>query len=77
MTIDIKHETLIGFSEAKELPRHPSYHKLRRWAKCGLLHRGRRVKLEWVRVGSEPCTSIEAFERFIKKMQWDEGDNPR
>lgn len=69
MPIDLKTEQLISLSEAaKTLPRtngkkvHDS--TLWRWARKGI----RGVKLEYVRVGSRICTSVEALSRFLSAL---------
>ena len=66
MAINVFEEDLVPFSEGKRrLPRSPSYERLYRWATLGVVGFGRkRVYLERVKVGSEPCTSVEAFKRF-------------
>ena len=63
-------EELIRFSEGRQLPLNPSRDKLERWAKIGLKskkHPHTRIVLDTVMVGSEPCTSVEAFARFCRE----------
>lgn len=74
MSIDLGKEQIVGLSEAsRSFPRKPSYHKLHRWAEFGVLAKnGRQVFLETIKVGGEPCTSVEAFQRFCEQLSTEE-----
>ncbi len=66
--IDVKTEDVLTFFQAsKQLATKPTYRQLYNWAHTGLLHHGTRIKLEWVKIGGQPCTSTEAFERFVQR----------
>jgi hypothetical protein len=40
-----------------------------RWSAVGCLARdGKRVKLETIRIGGSTCTSLEALERFFRRL---------
>ena len=64
-------ETVIGFSEGREkTPGNPSYFQLWSWAKHGLLARklAKRVTLEYCQQAGRYVTSLEAVERFYRKL---------
>ena len=63
-------ETVFGFREGKRwLPRNPSYRTLFNWWRLGLKSAsGRRVHLETAKVGGERCTSVEAYGRFMERI---------
>lgn len=69
MAIDTKTETLVSLREAsKSLPevggRRPHYATVCRWANWGV----RGVRLESIRVGHKLCTSTEAVQRFLARL---------
>lgn len=66
MAIKIDTEDLVSFSEGKKLVRRPTRLQLIRWAEIGIKSMsGKRIYLEEVKVGSERCTSREAYQRFV------------
>ena len=71
---DLTAEALVPFADGRRLlPRAPSKAKLDRWRRKGLVIRtgpkkGQRVRLEAIRVGGEPCTSAQAFRRFLDAL---------
>jgi len=70
----IASETILPLSKArKALPGLPSpvaYCTIFRWCHKGLRNRslGSVVTLEWCMCGGTPCTSVEAYQRFIEKL---------
>lgn len=64
-------ETPIPLEELRKiLPRKPGLQTVRNWATAGLLNwnNRRRVFLETVRIASGKATSIEAYRRFIERL---------
>jgi len=85
--IDILSETVLSLAQAaRQLPRlrgatatgkgvHPV--TLWRWAKRGLnAPDGQKVCLEVIRIGGTNCTSLEALQRFIDRLQGQEPSPP-
>jgi hypothetical protein len=79
--IDTATETVLPFSAAaRRVPsiragRPVSPATLWRWSANGCLARdGQRVKLETIRIGGSTCTSLEALERFFRRLS--ETGNP-
>jgi hypothetical protein len=65
-------ETLVPFDRARQvLPGKPTRNQLNNWRKRGIVywHDGIRtiVRLETVKIGGHPCTTVEAFNRFIER----------
>lgn len=69
---DLKTETLVTLSEGKKLLQQapPTYRMLRRWIDHGLRSHGEneRVYLEGIQIGGTTYTSVEAFHRFLDKL---------
>jgi hypothetical protein len=63
-------ETTVFCSEARRLKGKPSPDTLYNWRSEGIECRtsGVRVTLEWCLLGGRPVTSIEAYERFLKRI---------
>jgi hypothetical protein len=70
MPIDVLKETIVSLNSGRKLlPRAPSFRKLKRWINVGVRSwNGKLVKLETIKIGGEPCTSLEAFDRFCQKL---------
>ena len=75
----IARETVVTFAEARRrLPTTPSYTTMQRWAYRGMRDRqGRIVSLEWCRIGGSPCTSMEAFHRWVERRTTDPAANTK
>lgn len=63
-------ETIVLFSESRQLKTKPNRYTVYNWARRGCLNRFtmRRVYLEFAYRGGAPCTSHEAFDRFLDAM---------
>lgn len=68
--MDVAKETLVRLSKCcSELPTRPKATKVRRWMTIGIEGRdGSRYYLEGVKIGGEFWTSVEAFQRFLDKL---------
>ena len=69
-TTQILSETVVRCSEASSLPGKPTQKTLLNWRTKGIVnrHTGRRYTLEWAMLGGAPVTSLEAFQRFLEKI---------
>jgi len=68
---DVAQETLIGFKQGKKLAdTAPSSSTITRWAKSGVNARdkGSRITLEYCYIGGRLYTSVEAYGRWIAKL---------
>jgi hypothetical protein len=81
--IDTTTETVLPFSRAaRHVPsiragRPVSPATLWRWSSAGCVGRdGQRVKLETIRIGCSTCTSIEALDRFFRRLSGEEVTQP-
>lgn len=78
MSEQLLDEDAVGFSEGEKLLSKygsPSYSKLRYYADMGCKSKesGERVYLEWFKRGAEPCTTVQAYKRFLAKVNgWEE-----
>jgi hypothetical protein len=69
-TTRVLDETIVHCSEGGKLTGRPCQDSLYNWRKKGVKRRGDRkiVTLEWCYLGGEPVTSVEAYERFQKRI---------
>jgi len=68
-TTRICKEEIVYFSDRSRLTGKPSRRRLWNWAKLGLISdSGKRVTLEYAKIGGSWATSIEAYERFIQRI---------
>lgn len=66
-------ENLVCFDEGRKLAGTPSTQTLYRWATVGLKPRfeaeeGHRIFLEYCTIGRRSYTSMEAYDRFLRKL---------
>ena len=63
-------EQIVRFSEGRKLPTEPSRNCLYNWTMKGYVSKANKERhyLEWCYVGGGKFTSIEAFERFVEKL---------
>ena len=75
-TTKVLEETVIRQSERHRLPGNPSVQRLTAWRLRGVKCRatGVRHTLEWCYVGGEPVTSLEAYERFNRRVNGENGN---
>ena len=67
--IEIPKEEPIPLRKCHEiLPLEPSERRLYRWAREGVRAGSTRIYLEIIWVGTEKCTTREAFDRFMKEI---------
>lgn len=69
--IDVHKEQLVKVADgAKKLPGVACYNTLRDWIKEGVTPKGggERIRLEYVQIGRTWYTSIEAYDRFIERI---------
>jgi hypothetical protein len=68
--IDLSSEQILTFSDARKLlpkrrgGKRPDISTLYRWCQVGL----RGVRLEFIKIGGQTCTSIEALQRFFDAL---------
>lgn len=69
-TLAVLSETIVLFADARKLKGKPHWWDLRNWARYGLVSKftGEKITLEWAVYGGKRCTSVEAFDRFLKKL---------
>lgn len=69
-TTRVLKETVIRCSHSNKLAGKPSKDTLYDWRTKGIERRcdGVVVTLEWCRLGGQPVTSLEAYERFHKRV---------
>jgi hypothetical protein len=67
--IDLADDQLITLGRAcRPLPKRPSPTTLWRWRTTGVLIKGRRIRLQAVKIGESWYTTVSAFERFIREQ---------
>ena len=77
MAIDLYTETLILPSQSAQLPTKPDPKTLRKWITDGCISKktGERFFLEFRQVGNLIYTSIEAFDRFQRRLNGEKVDS--
>lgn len=74
--MNLLREILVPFDEGRNLPGSPTKSTLRNWRDNGVLadrsDPTSRVFIESIRIGGRPFTSIQAFHRFISKINCDD-----
>ena len=67
--IELSDEQLVTLGQAcRKLPQKPAPSTLWRWRTKGVLIKGRRVKLECIRVGGVWMTHAGLFEKFLREL---------
>lgn len=66
----VARETVVLLAHRRKLPNKPSRTTLYCWRKTGLVSKisGKRITLEWCRYGGLPATSLEAYDRFMQRL---------
>lgn len=68
-TMRVCRETTIYLSDKNKLPHKVTLRTLRNWITRGLISdTGERVTLEYAKIGGALATSLEAYERFLKRL---------
>lgn len=69
-TTKIMQETVVFFAEAaRQIPGKPRFTTVRDWANKGMRGAGGiRHTIEWCRLTKGPAISLEAYHRFIKRV---------
>lgn len=78
-TIDVLYETVVPLKQPSRLGKDISCDQLDHWARKGLMPRRNgkiisreRVTLDFCYRGSQKFTSVEAYQRFLKKINGEE-----